>query len=768
MISPNATISELDISKRITLEIENSEADPMKLADCKSSVKYNLKKRSIVRSSGTDDMLAKALVWELQQRGINKAISLFGSLKKEILCVMNQCEQDGLVLIHEQDSSYSRDLARLIKKEFNEISNTKDSVKTFAYFRGLDGKIPDIKDNDKEPARNEKKEISGLLAQMDDAPPEHAEGRNQFDYLRRLTDVIEKLDVDSDSHRIRAIGIIGNDVYDKLIILRALRERFRDKVFFTTDLDARYLHADQNKWSRNLVVASNFDLTMNEGLQSSTMPFRASYQTSTFFATLLAIQDSEKSEASDQVLEEKLNKWLRPQIFEIGNTEAIHLASLSTHCLNGKIKDEKTNNCIEKAQSDFNENLLSTKGNDSFDVLTYESIEPSRTPKISSIKLIVINLFILGLGIFCYCHLRNLNTTCQQANTSKFLCIEKIPFSVWITLGIFILLIQYWMVKDNFPTHYNGEPLSWSEGISVWPNLLIRFFGILLVAILAILIFQKILERIEQREKDKDFSDDFKEIWHEYTHSVGLNKETLPRIILYTVIGLTLSGVVFIFYPLNFPARGYITANLHDILRFSQFFAIWFLIFWVYHEIKNCICFVNKLNKQDKDKDKDKDKCIFSSEFLEKKEKEYRIPKTDLDSYLRFKLIVDVSESINSLIYLPFIMIFVVTIGRSTYFDALGLPLSLIVVFVFEVLLLSWMVYRLRNSANSVRDEILKDYEAKIPKETRSNLINSLIEDIRNTQQGVYASYMNHPLISAILLPIGGISGLHIFEYFFG
>ena len=67
---------------------------------------------------------------------------------------------------------------------------------------------------------------------------------------------------------------------------------------------------------------------------------------------------------------------------------------------------------------------------------------------------------------------------------------------------------------------------------------------------------------------------------------------------------------------------------------------------------------------------------------LEKKEKEYRIPKTDLDSYLRFKLIVDVSESINSLIYLPFIMIFVVTIGRSTYFDALGLPLSLIVVFV--------------------------------------------------------------------------------------
>ncbi len=37
----------------------------------------------------------------------------------------------------------------------------------------------------------------------------------------------------------RAIGILGSDVYDKLLILRALRPRFPDVVFFTNNLDAQ-------------------------------------------------------------------------------------------------------------------------------------------------------------------------------------------------------------------------------------------------------------------------------------------------------------------------------------------------------------------------------------------------------------------------------------------------------------------------------------------------------------------------------------------------
>ena len=58
---------------------------------------------------------------------------------------------------------------------------------------------------------------------------------------------------------IRAIGILGSDPYDKLVILEALRHRFPEAVFFTTDLDARLWNAPSLRLTHNLVVASSFD-----------------------------------------------------------------------------------------------------------------------------------------------------------------------------------------------------------------------------------------------------------------------------------------------------------------------------------------------------------------------------------------------------------------------------------------------------------------------------------------------------------------------------
>ena len=44
-------------------------------------------------------------------------------------------------------------------------------------------------------------------------------------------------------------------MHDKLLVLQALHEDFADRVFFTTDVDARYLHPRTQAFTRNLVVA---------------------------------------------------------------------------------------------------------------------------------------------------------------------------------------------------------------------------------------------------------------------------------------------------------------------------------------------------------------------------------------------------------------------------------------------------------------------------------------------------------------------------------
>jgi len=59
---------------------------------------------------------------------------------------------------------------------------------------------------------------------------------NQSDYLRRLARQMKEDNArwQRGSSGIRAIGLLGSDVYDKLMILRALRPQFPDAVSLPT------------------------------------------------------------------------------------------------------------------------------------------------------------------------------------------------------------------------------------------------------------------------------------------------------------------------------------------------------------------------------------------------------------------------------------------------------------------------------------------------------------------------------------------------------
>ena len=103
-------------------------------------------------------------------------------------------------------------------------------------------------------------------------------GEAQLDYVRRLADHIAH-DLaypeddsggngSSDEERAElggrpvAVGILGSDVYDKLLVLEALRDRLPRATFFTTDLDARLSHPDLYRRTRNLIVGSAYGLTV--------------------------------------------------------------------------------------------------------------------------------------------------------------------------------------------------------------------------------------------------------------------------------------------------------------------------------------------------------------------------------------------------------------------------------------------------------------------------------------------------------------------------
>ncbi len=182
------------------------------------------------------------------------------------------------------------------------------------------------------------------------------DGHDQTDSLLRLADMMATEDREARNKGekgFRAIGVLGSDVYDKLLILRALRPRFPDVVFFTNNLDAQFSQPEEWEAAHNLVVVSAFGLRLHDRWQRNIPPFRDGYQTATFLGTLVATGEFEQRPGSlvvkDQLLPPlALSKIMDlPRVFEIGRNGAL---DLSVNILGGVKTNEDGTWALKNAQ----------------------------------------------------------------------------------------------------------------------------------------------------------------------------------------------------------------------------------------------------------------------------------------------------------------------------------------------------------------------------------------------------------------------------------
>ncbi len=289
-----------------------------------------------VRTVGTDDRLTERLLTELRGRG---------------LCSVGPRKR--VILISEWDSIYARTFSQTLSLtlqgdlkcpgELGEIE-----LQNYSYLRGLDGVT--IGGSATLTRRSGDSSRGGDAK----APIEWPEGRPQADYVRRLVGVILKNNADLPVH---AIGMIGSDVHDKLVLAQALRDAFPDRVLFTTDMDARLLHPSVMRYAHNVIVASSLPLMWKEDPSSLPLvlkeestsntpsgspqtelrksvnrigPFRDTYQTATFLAARLAVEggiisDCSKKEYARNLECDVAKKTAIPKMFEIARDGVVEL-----------------------------------------------------------------------------------------------------------------------------------------------------------------------------------------------------------------------------------------------------------------------------------------------------------------------------------------------------------------------------------------------------------------------------------------------------------
>lgn len=258
-----------------------------------------------VRTIGVDDRQISLLVKELCGRGL--------------------VEGPGgrVVLLYEWDSIYARAFAQALEGQLLAgcpAASNRRSIKLawYPYLRGLDG--ANLDGASKQVRLVPRGDKGGADARKD-PNIEWPESRDQRDYVRRLVRQIkDRENGDQPDDRVKAIGLVGTDVHDKLVLAQAFRASFSDRFLFTTDLDVRLLHPDVIQYTRNLIVASSLPLQLQSAQGVFSPPFRDIYQTATFLAARYA------TASEPGHVQREIRAWLGgAYLYEIGRDGVVEL-----------------------------------------------------------------------------------------------------------------------------------------------------------------------------------------------------------------------------------------------------------------------------------------------------------------------------------------------------------------------------------------------------------------------------------------------------------
>lgn len=695
----------------------------------------------------TDDMLARALPHELELRGLD---------------FKDKSHKAHIVLLSEWDTAYGRALPVSIYRAFDPSSTGQhpDWIHPFSYPHGLDGMTAPKEPRDR--SGNEKKgddaPSNGSKAKSKDTRPlsEPAEGDGQFDYLRRLSIKIQYLQnaLQREGKEIQAVGVFGTDVYDKLLILKALRPSFPGAVFFTTDLDARLLHANESRFARNLVVLSGFGFQLSEKYQRDILPFRSSYQTATYLAALSAL-DRPDGRLKELARETINRECLRPRTFEIGRTTAVDLS------------------------------------------LEEDDLHP-RKPLLSSKPWSCYFFGILMMFLVASLTIPHI----QRFLWHRFADDEK-RINTLIFVGIVLAAVLIPLFTRIIPELDREEPFVLLEGVSIWPAQIIRGFALIL-AVACLHRAKNSLWSSENRLTDKFFAngpdapgngndqgtgylarfkdifiydlssehlDSARELWLGYRHQ----SQWRIRVWRVTFASLSFLGLsLFLMYLFGFPyapVRGGIASGINTTVLTLLILAFIFLLFFVVDAIRLCKHLADQFVSH----------TIWPAATANRERSglglKTPVPndpaKGDptVDSWLDIKFFAEFSRPVADLIYYPFLILALIIAARSTFFDNWETPAGLVIVFIISFGFAMYCAVALRLAAEKIRRFNLGVLcnlfiAAKGDEQSRAaaDQLELLIRRIEGIHDGAFAPFSQQPVFRALIMPLSAGS-LGLLEY---
>jgi len=739
-----------------------------------------------------DDRLAGLLLDELKLRGV------------ELDRLGDQASDARVVLVSEWDTLYGRALPKaftqaLLKRSCKEDEDCPHTtprahedrlrhVWRYTYLRGLDGLGPrwDGGESAKSPGATTESERSSSGLRTTEKRLERAVGPAQLDALRRLATDLQNRAA-AEGVTIRAIGVLGSDLYDKQLILQALRRPFRHAVFFTTDLDARLLHPASYRWSHNLVVASSYgldpvallpeDCPVRSAGAFRTARFRDAYQVSTFRATLRALSPkllaasettAEEAEPGDKVA------LAQPQLFEVGRRGAVPLS-------------------------------------------------PQRPEGSLALLLGVLGL---GAGGVVLLTVAPLEVRRRGSLVRPFFQDrpEKVHRVLVLALGGLVFVGLWWLSVHSW------EPLYFSQGVSIWPTQLVRALALVVCWLLLLRALRELKDNTRRLQEELGLPGEtpdpisLKTRWHRWwSRWEGLRQARLggqrvheprrlgllvafftriyrwvwpgrwkggfgkkvsasrcwrryrhlsqwryrlerivPMALGYLLFGILLArqlGRPFV------PARGAEAFFADRFVLIVSVLSMIVLTFFVLDETLLCRALIRQLRGGP---------SRWPVKALHELRRRYRLPDEALPTFADTHFIAELTAVSGRLVIYPFVVFTLMMIARHPIFDRWDWPLGLLLVLSVMVALVAGCALVLRREAEEARKTSLdrlryslfqaldeKDGETRGVREKQLRLAQ---EEVAHLRRGAFGHWSQHPVLRAVLLPFGSLGLLSLVE----
>ncbi|HEY4309677.1 MAG TPA: hypothetical protein VGN12_09530 [Pirellulales bacterium] len=812
--SPRATISHDELEELVNeqLAIRQASSGNNARAEMKTATSVAVFP-PIIRTIGDDNVLIEALIGELKRRNHwlpppecdckvapTQPDDHYGAKRER---TGDRQKGGAIVLVSEQDTLYGRTFSRLLDDR-----RPGHSLYRYSFFRGLDGAIP----GDRAPAIES--ELHSLLdraqhpvtSQDGDNEPRPT-GKGQADYLRRLESKLVDLDDREWEHGIAAIGVVGTDQYDKLLFLRALRRQFPRAVFFTTDLDADFAHPSERLTTRNVVVASHFGLQLSSALQWDVPPFRDCYQTSTFFAALLALGPKAVDDLPESV---KNNPW-----GEHGNsTDAEHLKPLVYEIgLDGPY------------QLTIPQGPYETDGQTQVQPDSPRSFLPS-SRRLAALLMATVSLVMLLIVSFTWP--RRLIRSERTKSFATFLVALG-----GMTIGFVTLFLVLWALELFDHHRDDGEPFSWNRGISLWPTILIQ----LLAGVTAFVLFLSSCNDLKklrnhfwkwanpvlpkdskpptsgQAFRNMSWQERAAYVWDDVLtfnwHAQAADEiysarklcaeyversqwwhrmlRVVPQVALFVAFTICLFQITAL--PTR-PFRGWLCYRASSIAILVALFSPVVLSFFMIDAMQLCRRYIRLLEQATPDwqnrefsdlmkarvfpstgDDQQSANAELTPNDAEQKPSDGKHKPGDAEQLTRklftVHVIADSSHVVGKLILYPFIVVFLLFIARSPMFDYLTLGAGLITIWVLLLAGAAMASISMRVTAAHTRDGILAQLRNELAgcSDTRQcDMIKQTIKDIADEQQGAFRHWSSDPVFGALVILLGGGGSLVAIE----